>query len=64
MGMQVVTPSALPLGFEIPLMVRLFDPGSGRGLRLNGRVEVPGVTRPLLLTPGESDPRKFFRLAR
>lgn len=45
-------------------MVRFFDPGSDRGLRLNGRVEVPGVTRPLLLTPGESDPRKFFRLAR
>jgi hypothetical protein len=64
MGMQVVTPSALPLGFEIPHMVRLFDPGSGRGLRLNGRVEVPGVTSPLLLSPGESAPRKFFPLAR
>ena len=43
MGMEVVAPSALPLGFEIPLMVRLFDPESGRGLRLNGKVEVPEI---------------------
>lgn len=41
MGAEVIAPAALPMGYDIPLVVRLFDPSSVQGLRLNGTMIVP-----------------------
>jgi len=39
--LEVISPSALPLGFPIPMICRLKDSSSGESLRLNGTVVVP-----------------------
>jgi hypothetical protein len=39
--LEIIAPSALPLGFEIPLIARLRDGMSGKVVRLNGTIEIP-----------------------